>query len=145
VRDRDERPRQPPGDVGRHATHSLVHADYRECGTLDEPWKLLHEGYWHNFVDDELVGTAMLRGTFAMAGDAHVEHLHPNWRKAADDETYRRGMASFHRRPGAPLPAVAPVAWRLAEDGDVVGRLLRRWLCFVLEELGIRTDRGASS
>jgi hypothetical protein len=81
---------------GIHATHSLVHHDYCECGTLDEPWKLLHEGYGHCFVDDELIGTAMLRGTFVMALGSHVEHLHPNWSKAADDETYRKGMASFH-------------------------------------------------
>jgi hypothetical protein len=88
----------PRVTAGEHATHSLVHADYRECGTLDEPdsYKLLHEGYWHNFVDDEFVGTAKQRGTFAMAADAHVEHLHPNWRKSRDDETYRRGLATFH-------------------------------------------------
>lgn len=30
---------------GRHSTHSLVHADYLECGTVDEEGKILHEGY----------------------------------------------------------------------------------------------------
>lgn len=40
---------------GDHSTHPLVHRDYVECGTIDEPdsGKLLHEGYNHNWVDAE--------------------------------------------------------------------------------------------
>lgn len=81
---------------GRHSTHTLVHRDYAECGTADDPGVLLHPGYWHNFVDDEFVQTAISRETFAAAQDAHVEHLHPNWGKALEDHTYRLGIEHFN-------------------------------------------------
>lgn len=75
---------------GRHATHSLVTRAYADDhGTIDHPGAILHEGYVHEFVDDELVGTAQHRGAFAMALDAHVEHLHPDWGKADYDAMYR--------------------------------------------------------
>lgn len=81
---------------GDHATHSLVARWYvDELGTIDEPGRILHEGYRHNFCDDELVGTAKSRGAFAFARDAVVEHLHPNWGKGDDDETYQLGMSSW--------------------------------------------------
>jgi glycosyltransferase involved in cell wall biosynthesis len=80
---------------GRHSTHTLVHRDYGECGTIDDADVILHEGYWHNFVDDEFVQTAMWRQTWAFAAGSHVEHLHPNWGKAEGDATYRRGMEHF--------------------------------------------------
>jgi hypothetical protein len=80
---------------GRHSTHTLVHRDYLDCGTIDDDDLILHEGYWHNYVDDEFVQTAMARDTYAHAADAYVEHLHPNWKKAQDDATYRRGMEHF--------------------------------------------------
>jgi hypothetical protein len=81
---------------GRHSTHTLVHRDYAVCGSIDDPTVILHEGYWHNWVDNELVETAKWRGTFASAGDAHVEHLHPFWRKGGDDATYERGRRHFN-------------------------------------------------
>lgn len=80
---------------GRHSTHTLVHRDYGVCGVIDDPTRLLCEQYDHNFVDDEFVQTAAWRGTFAHARRSVVEHLHPNWNKAADDATYRKGMAHF--------------------------------------------------
>ena len=65
---------------GEHATHMLVSRHYVErFGTIDEPGKFLHEGYWHEFCDDEAVGTAKKRRAWAFAGDSHVEHLHPHW------------------------------------------------------------------
>lgn len=76
---------------GTHSTHTLVHRDYGECGTVDGD-TLLHEGYWHNFVDDEFIGTAKARGTYAAASDSHVEHLHPSWRKGEEDAIYKKGM-----------------------------------------------------
>jgi hypothetical protein len=79
----------------RHSTHTLVHRDYLECGTIDETDRILHEGYWHNYVDDEFVQTAMVRGTYTHAPDALVEHLHPNWGKAVQDATYQLGLAHF--------------------------------------------------
>jgi hypothetical protein len=73
---------------GDHATHSLVARWYVELGTIDEPGKLLHEGYPHEWVDDELVATAKHRAAWAFARESHVEHLHPNWGKAALDPLY---------------------------------------------------------
>lgn len=92
--------------AGDHATHSLVTRTYvDEHGTIDEPGKVLHEGYWHEFVDDEFVATAKHRGVWAHAGDAVVEHLHPNWGKAPMDRLYARqaqrmrsGRRVFERR-----------------------------------------------
>jgi glycosyltransferase involved in cell wall biosynthesis len=78
---------------GEHSTHSLVRRTYieRESGVVDEPGKVLHEGYQHEFCDDELVGTAIARGRYVHAFDAIVEHLHPLVGKAPDDATYQRG------------------------------------------------------
>lgn len=92
--------------AGEHATHSLVTREYvARFGTIDEPGKVLHDGYRHEFVDDELVGTAKMRDAWAFAADSHVEHLHPNWHKAPSDALYagqqRRMLASrpyFRRR-----------------------------------------------
>lgn len=81
---------------GRHSTHTLVDRDYLECGTIDEEGRLLHEGYWHNFVDDEFVQTAIWRTTYASALDSIVEHLHPDWGKGAPDATYRKGREHFN-------------------------------------------------
>lgn len=82
---------------GQHSTHSLVTRHYAETmGTIDRPGEIFHEGYWHEYVDDEQVATAQFRGMFAFAPDAHVEHLHPNWGKAPNDGLYiqqRRRMA----------------------------------------------------
>lgn len=87
----------PTVKAGRHATHSLVHRSYIERGTIDEPWKLLHEGYDHNWVDTEFVETAMSRDAFTFAADSHVEHLHPFWRKGPTDVIYERGQKHYHR------------------------------------------------
>lgn len=74
---------------GDHATHALVRRSYiDEHGTIDEPGKVLHEGYAHEYVDDELVGTAKHRGAWAFAADSVVEHLHPQWGKAPSDPMY---------------------------------------------------------
>jgi len=88
--------------AGQHATHSLVTRSYvDEFGTIDEPGLVLHEGYPHEYVDDELVGTAKHRGAWAFAADARVEHLHPNWGKARSDPVYAQQRARM--RAGAPL------------------------------------------
>lgn len=81
--------------AGNHSTHPLVHRDYLACGTVDEVGIVLHEGYQHQFADDEFVQTAKVRRVYAHAFDAFVEHLHPNWGKGRDDATYRRGQAGF--------------------------------------------------
>lgn len=74
---------------GEHSTHSLVTREYADRGTIDEPHKILHEGYPHEFVDDELVQTAQKRGAYAHARNSHVEHMHPHWNKAPLDDLYR--------------------------------------------------------
>jgi len=77
--------------AGLHSTHSLVTRDYVDrFGTTDEPGLVMHEGYLHEFVDDELVQTAISRNAFAFAFDSHVEHLHPAWNKAPSDELYEQ-------------------------------------------------------
>lgn len=92
---------------GEHSTHSLVTREYAEQGTIDDPSRLLHEGYPHEFVDDEFVQTAIFRGAFAHATDAIVEHLHPNWGKAPTDALYnaqrkrmRAGRGIYSQRRG---------------------------------------------
>jgi glycosyltransferase involved in cell wall biosynthesis len=77
--------------AGLHSTHSLVTRDYVErFGTIDCPGLVLHEGYPHEYVDDELVQTAMYRSAWAFAVDSHVEHLHPVWGKAPTDAMYEQ-------------------------------------------------------
>jgi hypothetical protein len=78
--------------AGRHSTHSLVRVDYLDAGTIDEPGKLLHEGYDHQYVDTEAVGTAMFRDEWVFARGSVVEHLHPFWGKSSEDGTYRKAL-----------------------------------------------------
>jgi hypothetical protein len=68
---------------GQHATHSLVSREYVDsCGTIDDNWKVLHEEYPHEFVDDEFVATAKRRGVWKFCRESVVEHMHPHWRGA---------------------------------------------------------------
>lgn len=73
-----------------HSTHTLVARDYVDRGLIDGRPGLLCEDYIHEYVDDELVGTAKKRGAYAHADDSYVEHLHPMAEKAEWDETYLR-------------------------------------------------------
>lgn len=76
---------------GVHSTHTLITREYVDkYGTIDEPGKVLHEGYWHEFVDDELVETAKARDTFAMALNSIVEHMHPTFGKGRWDDSYHQ-------------------------------------------------------
>ncbi len=72
-----------------HSTHTLVARDYVTRGLIDGRPGLLNEDYLHEYVDDELVGTAIARSAYASCPDAVVEHLHPALGKAAWDVTYR--------------------------------------------------------
>jgi glycosyltransferase involved in cell wall biosynthesis len=75
--------------AGRHATHSLVTRQYIDVlGTLERCGEVLHEGYAHEYVDNEFVQTAIARQAWANARDSIVEHLHPHWGKAPTDELY---------------------------------------------------------
>lgn len=74
---------------GEHATHSLITRVYvTEFGTIDRPGQVLHEGYPHEFCDDELVGTAKKRNAWAFARRSIVEHHHPMNGRAPMDELY---------------------------------------------------------
>ena len=80
---------------GGHASHPLIARSYiDELGaSWDGPGKVCHEGYRHWFVDDEWTTVARQRGVYASALGSLVEHLHPFFGKAADDEVYRKGKA----------------------------------------------------
>jgi hypothetical protein len=95
--------RSPRVITGAHSTHFLVTRSYVAThGTIDEAGKALHEGYPHEYVDDELIGTARYRQAYGHAGDAHVIHEHPNWSHGvAMDELYLAQPARM--RAGRPL------------------------------------------
>lgn len=83
--------------AGVHATHPLVRRSYAvECGTIDTPGLIYHEGYWHQYVDNEATATAMHRNCWSFAADAVVEHHHPIFDRAVErDATYELG--DLHR------------------------------------------------
>jgi hypothetical protein len=82
---------------GDHATHMLIRRTYvdEQGASWDGPKTVCHEGYAHNFVDDEIVQAAKDRDVWEPALHAKVEHLHPIFGLAADDETYRLGREQF--------------------------------------------------
>jgi hypothetical protein len=82
---------------GDHATHLLIRRSYAdEVGaSWDGPGVVCHEGYRHNFVDDEIVTAAKQRGVWQMSLGACVEHRHPVFNTAEDDEVYQLGGSSF--------------------------------------------------
>ena len=83
----------PRSLAGDHSPHPLIRRSYvnEQGASWDGPKVVAHEGYRHWFVDDEIVTAAKQRDTWAMANHAKIEHLHPLWGLAADDETYRLG------------------------------------------------------
>lgn len=82
---------------GIHTTHPIVSRHYVEnFGTIDnEKNKLCHEGYDHNFVDLELVQTAKKRNAWKHNANCKIEHNHPAWNKAANDDIYIKGQAKL--------------------------------------------------
>jgi hypothetical protein len=91
---------------GEHSTHSLVSRRYvDQFGTIDHKQQVLHEGYPHEWVDDEFVETAKSRGAFRFERDSIVEHLHPLVGKAPSDPMYaaervrmRKGYPIYRKR-----------------------------------------------
>jgi glycosyltransferase involved in cell wall biosynthesis len=85
--------------TGHHATHMLIRSEYvREVGaSWDGPGIVCHEGYRHNFVDNEIVMAAKQRGTWAPSLGAIVEHLHPAWKKNTSDDVYALGNESYDK------------------------------------------------
>lgn len=83
---------------GEHSTHPVVRRSYIEqYGTIDQAGLMLHEGYHHNFCDDELVNTAKHRGLWTFCQASEVPHLHPDWGLGRNDDTYRKGRSSFNQ------------------------------------------------
>ncbi len=84
---------------GEHATHMLIRRSYvDETGaSWDGPGTVCHEEYKHWYVDDEIVNAAKERSVWSMALGSKVEHLHPIFNKAANDETYRIGQLYVDR------------------------------------------------
>lgn len=81
--------------VGEHTCHPLIRGDYiREQGTVDQVGQAVHPGYFHWFVDDELVATAKARHAWTYCREAVIEHLHPYWGHGEMDDTYRAGEAN---------------------------------------------------
>jgi hypothetical protein len=80
---------------GIHSTHTLVHRDYivESGGGWDGPGVLLHEGYDHQYIDNELVTAAKQRHQWVHAKDSHVEHLHPLCHGSVRDTTYDKALA----------------------------------------------------
>jgi hypothetical protein len=89
--------------AGDHATHLLIARDYIDDvgASWDGPGVVCHEGYRHWYVDDEIVTTAKQRGVWAPALGSQVQHLHPIWGTAVDDDTYRLGQS--HAKDDAAL------------------------------------------
>jgi hypothetical protein len=79
---------------GEHATHLLIRRSYvdEHGASWDGPKVVCHEGYRHWYVDDEIVTAAKQRGEFMPALASIVEHLHPIWGKADNDDVYRLGQ-----------------------------------------------------
>lgn len=88
--------------AGEHATHFLMTREYVDrFGTIDQPGQILHDGYVHEMVDDECIGTARSRGALAMALDSVVRHRHPLCQGAdeadADDPIYANQQARMRQ------------------------------------------------
>jgi hypothetical protein len=83
----------PRVTAGDHSPHPMIRRAYidEQGASWDGPKIVCHEGYRHWFVDDEIVQAAKQRGAWVMAIHSKVEHLHPLWGLAADDETYALG------------------------------------------------------
>jgi len=96
---------------GLHSTHTLVTREYvKKNGLVDgEPDKILYEGYVHEFVDDEMVATAKLRGAWAFCKEAIVEHFHPSAGKAKWDDSYK--LAQERMDTSLPLFSVRSALW----------------------------------
>lgn len=79
----------------KHSTHTLIARSYIEeygSGTVDGTGLVFCELYDHQYTDTELVETARLRGKWAFSPNSIVEHFHPHWGNAEDDETYKKGQ-----------------------------------------------------
>lgn len=77
-----------------HSTHTLFRRSYIEeyGGTFDGSGVVFSEAYDHQFVDNEFIELAKMRGQWAFAQRSLVEHLHPVWGLAEWDPTYEKAF-----------------------------------------------------
>lgn len=75
--------------AGRHSTHPLVHHDYLAFGTIDEPGKLIHQGYHHNSCNPPEARVWMADLSFKNLGDIEVGDEIMGWHRPARDEFSR--------------------------------------------------------
>lgn len=87
-------PAPPPwSPTSPHPFVSRAYVD--EFGTVDEIWRVVHDGYHHNFPDTELCATARMRGKYAYAHDVAIVHNHPIYGRSSEDDTYRIGRSRW--------------------------------------------------
>lgn len=81
--------------AGEHSCHLLIRRSYVDDigASWDGPKTVAAEAYHHWYVDDEIVTAAKQRGVWQMALGSIVEHNHPLWGKAEDDEVYKLGQS----------------------------------------------------
>ena len=82
-------------DLHLLAIHPMFSRKYldEQGATVDGPGTLAHEGYHHNYVDQEWSYVARKRGVLGYAPDCLIEHLHPLWGKGEEDHIYELGAA----------------------------------------------------
>jgi glycosyltransferase involved in cell wall biosynthesis len=75
----------------KHSVAWLIYRPYAmsEGLCIGFPNVIFNPHYKKNFSDNELNDTAKLRGVFAYAENAVLEHLHPSFGKSLDDSTYQ--------------------------------------------------------
>lgn len=83
--------------AGLHSTHPVVRRGYidRYGGVVGMPGTVYSTSYHHQYVETELIQTAMARGCYYHCHAAHVPARHPLWRTAPDDATYALGRERY--------------------------------------------------
>jgi hypothetical protein len=77
-------------------TNFLIRRDYIEkySGVMDAPNTVFHQGYFHNFCDNELVAVASKRGKFVKS-ELIISHNHPTIGKSKWDKVYEMAQQRF--------------------------------------------------
>jgi glycosyltransferase involved in cell wall biosynthesis len=80
----------PSSISGTMGTSFLVSRTYLPLACVDSSGDLFHEGYIHNFCDNEITETAKSHGQFVSCPVSLVEHLHPAFGKSIEGLVYER-------------------------------------------------------
>ena len=91
-------------------TNFLIKREYIEkySGVVDSPNTVFHQGYYHNYCDNELVAVASRRGQFAKS-QGIIKHYHPTVDRAPWDGVYM--MAQSYMIDDANLFASREKLW----------------------------------